>query len=84
MSDKKMRIQTREARKQFDRKIEKIENEIELKEKEIKNLTAVLHDPAHSSNFELLHETMQKLDAVKKTNEELVGEWGKLQEKMEE
>jgi hypothetical protein len=31
-----------------------------------------------------LHETMQKLDAVRKTNEELVGEWGKLQEKMEE
>jgi ATP-binding cassette subfamily F protein 3 len=84
ISDKQKRIQTREARKQLDRKIEKIENEVQQKEGEIQVLTAALHDPANSSNFELLHETMQKLDAVRKTNEELVGEWGKLQEKMEE
>jgi len=84
MSDKLKRMQTRESRKQLDRKIEKIENEVQQKEGEIQVLTAALHDPANSSNFELLHETMQKLDAVRKTNEELVGEWGKLQEKMEE
>ena len=83
-SDKQKRIQTREERKQLDRKIEKIENEIEQKEDEIQVLTAALHDPANSSSFELLHETMQKLDAVRKKNEELVGEWEKLQEKMEE
>ena len=83
MSDKQKRMQTRESRKQLDRKIEKIENEIEQKEGEIQILTAMLHDPANSSNFELLHETMQKLDAVRNKNEELVGEWGKLQEKIE-
>jgi ATP-binding cassette subfamily F protein 3 len=83
-SDKQKRIRTREERKQLDRKIEKIENEIQQKEGEIQVLTAVLHDPANSSSFELLHKTMQKLDAVRKKNEELVGEWEKLQEKMEE
>jgi ATP-binding cassette, subfamily F, member 3 len=87
ISDKHKRMKTREARKRLDRKIEKVENEIDLKEGEIQVLIAILHDPANSSNFELLHETMQKLDSVKEKNEDLVGEWEKLQEmqeKMEE
>jgi ATPase components of ABC transporters with duplicated ATPase domains len=83
-SDKQKRMKTREARKQLDRKIEKIENEIGQKEREMQSLAAILHDPANSSNFGLLHETLQKLETVKKKNEELMGEWEALQEMMEE
>ncbi len=71
-------MKTRQARKQLDRKIEKIENEIGEKELEIQSLSALLHDPANSSNFELLHESMQKLDGLKIKNEKLVDEWEEL------
>lgn len=78
-SEKLSRMKTRETRKQLDRKIEKIEGEITQKESEIRALTATLHDPVNSSNFGLLHETMQKLESVQKINEALVSRWEELQ-----
>jgi ATP-binding cassette, subfamily F, member 3 len=84
--DKEKRMKTRQARKQLDRKIEKIEREIGQNEGEIQEMAAALHDPANASDFNLLHETMQKLDGLKKINERLVDEWEELkglQESME-
>jgi ATP-binding cassette subfamily F protein 3 len=81
--DKKQRIKTREERKQLDRKIDKIEKEIAQQEREMELFSATLHDPGNASNFGLLHETMQKLEAVKKENELLLLQWEELQETME-
>ena len=83
-SVKQQRMKTREARKQITRKIEKLESEIDQKEQELKTLHATLHDPSNASDFELLHETMRKIDAAKKINEELVRQWEDSQVKMEE
>ena len=81
--DKQLRIKAREERKQLERKIEKIEKEIALRERDMELFGATLHDPGNASNFGLLHETMQKLDAVKKQNELLLSQWEELQENAE-
>lgn len=81
--DKQQRIKAREERKQLERKIEKIEKEIARQERDMELFDATLHDPGNASNFGLLHETMQKIDAVKKQNEVLLSQWEELQENVE-
>jgi ATP-binding cassette, subfamily F, member 3 len=81
--DKQQRIKAREERKQLERKIEKIEKEIARQERDMELFDATLHNPGNASNFGLLHETMQKIDAVKKQNEVLLSQWEELQENVE-
>jgi len=80
--DKQQRIKAREARKQALRKIEKIERDIERCEKDKEECTALLHDPANAAQFDLLTNTMQRLESVNAEYEQLLNDWELYQEQL--
>jgi ATP-binding cassette, subfamily F, member 3 len=79
-TEKQQRIKLRELRKQTARKIEKLEALIGDSEIEIKTHQNVLDNPVNASNFSLLHETSQKLDAAKEKSEWFIVQWEEAQE----
>ncbi len=81
---KQDKIKRKEERRVVQRKIERLEKEIDTGEKELKTLDAVLNDPANSANFSLLHDTALAMNALKKKNEDLVVEWEGLQIRLAE
>lgn len=81
---KQDKIKRKEERRVLQRKIERIEKEIDTSEKELKVLDIVLNDTINAANFTLLHDTAMAMNVIKKKNEELVLEWEELQVRLGE
>jgi hypothetical protein len=81
---KQDRIKKREDRRQLQRKIERLEKDIETVEGEIKLADAILNTPSNASNYGLLHDTAMTFETLKKKNEKMVIEWEELQGKLAE
>jgi ATP-binding cassette, subfamily F, member 3 len=79
---KQGRIQKKEERRQTQRRIEKLEKEIDKMEVEMKAADEILNSPSNASNYGLLHDTAMAFDVLKKKNEKLVVEWEELQVKL--
>ncbi|MDD5673449.1 MAG: ABC-F family ATP-binding cassette domain-containing protein [Chitinivibrionales bacterium] len=81
--EKEQRIKQRELQKQLARKIEKIERQIQSCESELESYKTTMHDPANSTNYELLQSTNYKFKNAEKENARLLKEWEALQEESE-
>jgi hypothetical protein len=81
---KQDRIKKREERRQLQRKIERLEKDIEGVEGEIKQADEILNTPSNASNYGLLHDTAMAFEMLKKKNEKMVIEWEELQGKLAE
>jgi ATP-binding cassette subfamily F protein 3 len=79
---KQGRIQKKEERRQTQRRIEKLEKDIEKMEGEMKAADEILNSPSNASNYGLLHDTAMTFEGLKKKNEKLVVEWEELQVKL--
>jgi ATP-binding cassette subfamily F protein 3 len=79
---KQGRIQKKEERRQTQRRIEKLEKDIDKMEAEMKAADEILNNPANASNYGLLHDTAMVFEGLKKKNEKLVVEWEELQVKL--
>ena len=73
--EKEIRIREREKRKKLSRILERVENQISLKEANITELTSVLNDPANASDHELLHNTSMEIKQIESEIERLMSEW---------
>jgi ATP-binding cassette subfamily F protein 3 len=77
---KEERVRKRKERTQLQRRIERTERDIDETEKELRSVRIVLQDPANAANFQLLHETQVRFDALQHKHDTLIDLWGKLQE----
>jgi ATP-binding cassette subfamily F protein 3 len=81
--EKEQRIKAREQNKQLQRKIEKIEKQIQTCETTIETCKTSMHDPANSTNFELLQATNVKFKNATRENERLLKDWEALHAQLE-
>ena len=84
LDSKQDRIRKKEERRQTQRKIERLEKDINAAETEMKSADEVLNNPSNATNYGLLHDTAMTFETLKKKNEKLVVEWEELQGKLTE